>query len=284
MDDMGKMIEGIERLASENIEKGEADYVQDGLLYCGKCHTPKQTRVQLMGRWISPMCLCKCEGEKRDREMEKQKADNEFRRIMDMRTAGFADRQMQDWTFDNDDLHNEQLTKIAKNYADNFKQMKKENHGLLLYGDVGTGKTYIAACIANKLIDRGYPCLMTNFSRLVNEIQSSFDHKQEIIDRLSNYDLLVIDDFAAERNSEYMSEIVFSIIDERYRSKLPLIVTTNLTGEELNSPNDTRKKRLYSRLYEMCVPIPVEGRERRKDSLHSGYSRVMKVLKADRED
>ena len=272
----------IQREALNRSTQNEEDYVVDGLLYCGKCHAAKQTRVMLMGREITPMCLCECEAKKRDEEEAARKEQERFRHIMEMRSAGFSDKQMRDWTFENDDQANAELTTMAKNYVDNFRQMKSENHGLLLYGTVGTGKTYIAACIANALIDKGYPCLVTNFSRLINEIQKDFEHRQDAIDRLSDYDLLVIDDFAAERSSEYMNEIIFTIIDERYRSKLPLIITTNLTGEELNAPSDVKKKRIYSRLYEMCIPVEVKGEERRRASLNSNYSDTLKTLKAKR--
>ena len=282
--ELNGMIEELARQSQENITVEDNDYIKDGLLYCGKCNTPKQARVMLMGREITPMCLCECEAKKRDEEEAERKEQERFRQVMNMRMAGFSDKQMRDWTFENDDRKNAQLTKMAKNYVDNFRQMKSENHGLLLYGEVGTGKTYIAACIANALIEKGYPCLVTNFSRLINDIQKDFEHRQDVIDGLSDYDLLVIDDLASERNSEYMNELVFTIIDERYRSKLPLIVTTNLTGEELNAPSDTRKKRIYSRLYEMCIPVEVKGTERRKSALMNGYGETMKLLKAERED
>ena len=75
-----------------------------------------------------------------------------------------------------------------------------------------------------------------------------------------------------------MDEIVQSIIDSRYRSGKPLIVTTNLTAQELKNPLDIRKQRVYSRLFEMCIPIEVKGKDRRKEKLKSSYDELAGLL------
>jgi DNA replication protein DnaC len=135
---------------------------------------------------------------------------------------------MFNWTFANDDGKNEKLTNAMKKYVENFNDFKKDGKGLLLYGTVGTGKSYYSACICNALVEEGYDVLMTNFSRLTNAIQGTFDGKNEYIDSLQRYALLVIDDLGAERSTEYMQQMVFDIVDSRYRSGLPFIITTNL--------------------------------------------------------
>lgn len=261
MMDMDKVIKGIAKQATA--ENG--DYIgDDGLLYCGKCHTRKQTRVTMPGgRVITPMCLCKCEKEK----YEKDKADYERReriaQIERYRSAGFPDKELRKYRFSADDGGNEGATKVAKNYVKHFKEFKKAGKGLMLYGDVGTGKTFLAACIANELIDECVPCIVTNFSRIVNKLSGTWEGKQEYIDSLNRFSLLVIDDFAMERNTEYVNEIVYNVIDSRYRSGLPLIVTTNLSMEQFKNTEDINKKRIYSRIGEMCFPVKVEGKDRR---------------------
>ena len=107
--------------------------------------------------------------------------------------------------------------------------MKKSCIGLLLWGDVGTGKTFIAACIANALIEQGVAVLMTNFSKILNQLSATFNEdRNKYIENMNGYSLLIIDDLGIERNSEFALEQVFNVIDSRYRSKKPLIVTTNL--------------------------------------------------------
>lgn len=156
--------------------------------------------------------------------------------------------------------------------------MRERGKGLLFFGTVGTGKTFHAACIANALIDKGYPCLVTNFARLVNTLQGMYEGKQQYIDSLNKFDLLVLDDLAAERDTDYMNEIVQNIVDSRYRAGLPTIVTTNLTADELKNPADIRKARTYSRLLEMTFPVEVKGADRRKAKLASDYNEFSDLL------
>lgn len=280
----------INRIAA-NAEKANCaapdDYFNDddGLLYCGKCHTPKQCTIELFGSIKTVFCICKCRAEKLEAEKAEQKRIEWQRHIQQLRRYGFPDAEMSKWTFDKDDHQNENISEVAKNYVKNFAEMKKRGKGLLFFGSVGTGKTFISACIANALIDEGRACLVTNFSRLVNEIQNSFDGKQEKIDRLNDFDLIVIDDLAAERDTEYMGEIVQTIIDSRYRAGLPIIITTNLTSYELKHPADIRKQRIYSRLFEMCIPVEVKivnekGKpiDRRKNILRHEYNEIGELL------
>ena len=195
-----------------------------------------------------------------------------------MRRTGFPDAEMRKWTFQQDDGGNTKLMSIAHKYVANFDEMRANGTGLLLYGNVGCGKSFAAACIANALIDTGTPCMMTNFTRIINRLQESFAGRQKYIDNLSRFDLLVLDDMAAERNTEYVWEQVMTIIDARYRSGLPVIVTTNLTIGELADPADIRRQRVYSRLKEMCVPIEVAGADRRTRKMERNIMSAKSLL------
>lgn len=274
------IVEGIAKASETAIPVNEGDYLDsEGLLCCGKCHTRKQTIIVLAnGKQLKPRCVCKCEQEKMAKEEEDRKNKEHAEKVKELRKMGFPDAEMSRYTFDSDDNANDYISGVAHRYVDNFSEMYKMHKGLLLYGAVGTGKTYIAACIANALIDRGYTCLVTNFARLTNTISGMYDGKQEYIDGLDRFSLLVIDDLASERDTEYMNEIVTNIIDARYRSGKPLIVTTNLTAQELNNPKDIRKKRVYSRLMEMCVPIEVTGIDRRRRSASKERNEIEELL------
>lgn len=272
-------ISDLEKKAAERITTEPDDYIgEDGLLYCGKCHTKKQTRIFLLGEERTPPCLCKCRQEKRDREEAEHKRILFEDKVKRLRQMGFPEREMQEWTFANADGSNEKLISAAQRYVDNFKEFRKNGKGLLLFGTVGTGKTFISACIANALIDRGYPVLMTNFARIANTVSGMWEGKQEYYDSLNDYQLLVLDDLAAERKTEYMSEIVFNVIDARYRAGLPLIVTTNLTSEELKHPADISYQRTFSRLLEMCIPMEVEGKDKRLEKLKADIKPMKDLL------
>lgn len=276
--DLKPLIDGMERTAAEHIKAEQGDFIIDGLLYCGKCKTPKQGRFQMPWGEVTPMMLCKCESERRDREEEERKRAEFLKKTKEYRKMGFPESDMEHWTFANDDLTNEKITKAMQNYVDNFEELRKTGKGLLLYGTVGTGKTFAACEVANALIDKGYPVLVTNFARLTNTIQGMFEGKQEYIDSLNRFQLLVIDDLGAERKSEFMQEMVFNIIDSRYRSGLPLIVTTNLTIEEIKKPNDIGNTRIYDRIIERCFPVEVTGGSRRRKAVRDGYEDMKALL------
>lgn len=273
------MFDGIEQRAAASIKAVQGDYYgDDGLLYCGKCNTPKQCRIEILGKVRTPYCLCKCEEEKREREEAERKRVEFEARVKELRRAGFPDDEMQKWTFNTDDRANERITSVALKYVENFDVMRKSGKGLLFYGTVGTGKTFAAACIVNALIDKGFPCMVTSFARLINTISGMYDGKQEYIDRLNRFTLLVFDDLATEADTAYRNEIVYNIIDSRYRAGLPFIVTTNLTATELKSAEDISKQRIYSRLFERCIPVEVAGADRRRDKLKEDFKTFSDLL------
>mgnify|MGYP003190517172 FL=1 len=275
------LIETMVREAIQNSHYEEGDYInEDGLLMCGKCHTPKQCSFIATwdGKEKKPYTPCNCARERQNAEEQARQAQNLRIEINRLRKLGFPDSEMADWTFANDDGTDPKTTSIAHNYVDNFHEMKKRGKGLLLYGTVGTGKTYAAACIANELISQGHPCLVTNFARITNTLQGMFEGKQRYLDDFNRLDLLVIDDLAAERDTSYMNEMIFNIIDSRYRSGKPLIVTSNLTQADLKAPSSVDRKRIYSRLLEMCVPIEVKGADRREKKLRDDSVDMARLL------
>ena len=162
----------------------------------------------------------------------------------------------------------------CKRYAAHWKEMQEQNSGLLLWGNTGTGKTYAAACIANYLIDRGTPAMVTSFPRILN---AGWD-KQEIIDQMHYYPLVVIDDLDVERSTEYAIETVYMVIDERYKAKKPLIVTTNLTLEELCKPKNMDYRRIYERILELCVPVAFKGESFRQKAANEKMRRMKEIL------
>lgn len=276
--ELNAFFDNLEKRSSESIKAEQGDYILDGLLYCHKCNTPKQCRITILGVERTPHCLCKCETERRDREEEERKQIAFRQRVKENRRVAFPESEMAKWTFENADGSNEKIMNAMKKYVDNFEDFRKQGKGLLLFGTVGTGKTFAAACVANALIDKGYPVLMTNFARIANTVGGMFEGKQEYYDSLNRYPLLVLDDLSAERKTEYMQEIVFNVIDSRYRAGLPTIITTNLTNEEIKHPSELAYQRTFSRLLEMCLPVKVEGVDKRVDKLKKDYKPMADLL------
>mgnify|MGYP002551723091 FL=1 len=122
------------------------------------------------------------------------------------------------------------------------------------------------------------PVRMTNFARILNELNSSFSGRNDIVDKLCRYPLLIIDDFGMERGTEYALEQIYNIVDSRYRSRKPLIVTTNLTLDEIRYPQNTAHARIYDRLLEMCVPISCIGGSLRKENAQEKLERLKLLI------
>lgn len=154
---------------------------------------------------------------------------------------------------------------VCRRYCEQWEKMLKENIGMLLFGPVGTGKSFAASCICNELLERRVTVAATSFARVLNVLQSSFAGRQEVLDRLGRFRLLFIDDLGAERNSEFSLEQVFAVIDSRYRAQKPVVITTNLTLKQLESPENMAYARIFDRVLEMCpVRLCVSGPSRRK--------------------
>jgi DNA replication protein DnaC len=279
--DLQSTIDNINKKSDLNNSKRDGDYYDEkGLLMCGKCHTRKQVEITLFDKVRRPYCLCKCEKEKRDAVEAAFKRAEKERKIAEMKITAFPKEErgkMEKYTFANDDMSNERITQAMQNYVDNFAELKKQGKGLLLYGTCGTGKTYAACEIANALIEKGYTVKVTNFSRVLNDLQGTFE-KQEYIDGFSRYNLLVIDDLGIERNTEYAKEQVYNIIDSRYRAGLPMIITTNLTIDKIKNPEDMENIRIYDRILERCFPIEVTGSNRRRRSVRESYTDMKELL------
>lgn len=259
-------------------EAAEGDYVKDGILYCGKCNTAKQAEVTINGTVMRPRCMCQCEAEAYDREEKAWRIALNRQQIARNREVAFTEKDLQRCSFAADDNSNPKVGTIARNYVKNFKRFRTDGKGLILYGGTGTGKTFAAACIANALLDKGVRVMMTNFPRIINTLSGMYEGKQAYIDDLNHYSLLVIDDFAIERQTEFTAEIVQNVIDSRYMARKPLILTTNISYNELMNPTDMKKQRLYSRLKEMCLMVEVKGKDRREQKMADNIAELSQLL------
>lgn len=252
---MNLLRDAIAKIPALDITPEPGDTMRDGLLICGKCGTPRQVRIELLGQTETKPCLCRCRAEAYDRESREFAETRELEKTERIRAAALTDRTYREWTFDRDDGR-EPKVEVVRRYVDKWDEVFAKNIGLLLWGDVGTGKSFAAAAAVNALTARRVPCMMTTFIRLANELSGrSCDDKNAFISSLNRYKLLVIDDLGAERNSPYMQEMVFEIVDARYRAGMPLIVTTNIPLEEIKKPKDITCSRIYDRLLEMTTPI-----------------------------
>ena len=233
--------------------------------------------AEFLGRKITMKRACRCQREERERqENERLQMEQSYRREK-ARNYCFSEYQgYMSCTFETDDMQEPGLSRQMRNYADNFGRFLKDGNGLLFCGNVGAGKTFYSACIANKLIDDGYTVMFSNFVTMIHRIQDETYKGLKIMDEIRKCDLLIIDDLGVERDTEFMKEHVYNIIDTRYRMGKPIIVSTNLTGDELKNPKDVTSSRIYSRIMERCLPIVFNGPNRRKRN--ANYQEMLEML------
>lgn len=251
--------------SSNNTELEAGDYIKDDLIYCGKCNTPRQVVIELGdGEKIKPTCLCKCRTEARDKADAEAKARERALWVERTRRRNIAEDKLLNFTFENDKQPDSKYSALFKRYCNKWEKIKADNIGLILWGETGRGKSYYAGCICNELIRQGIPAYATAEPRILNDLFNASD-KSAFIQKLVKFPLLLIDDFGTARNTEYAQEQIFTVIDERYKANLPLIITTNLTPAQFNNPQSITEQRIFDRLKAMGQFIEVRGKNWRQD-------------------
>lgn len=257
------------------------DYLgKDGLLYCGNCHDPKEAYYPENFRrhgLIKHPQLCRCQVEELEREEACRRQQEHEANVTRLRSNCFAAGAMKEMTFENASPWTAPL-EHARQYVTNWKEFLRNNTGLLLWGDFGTGKTYAAACIANALLEQEVSVRMTSFPQIANELYGCED-KKEYLHSLCSVSLLIIDDFGVERQNEYMLEIIWSVLEMRSAICKPLIVTTNLTLDELHNPPDDNRQRIYDRILAQCPPLMAVGENLRIGQEAKQLKQLEKLMK-----
>ena len=202
--------------------------------------------------------LCACQREEREQETERVRLQEHISLVKRLQDNCFQYKTFSNAVFKDLDRGSRQET-IARRYVQNWEKVRKENIGLLFWGDVGTGKTYLASCIANALMKQEVSVKMVNFSYILNV---GFEYRNELIHSLCHFGLLIIDDFGTERGTDYGLETVHSVLDARYNSGKPMIITTNLSLQQMKNPEDEMHKKIYDRT-KNCVPVQFGGESRR---------------------
>lgn len=276
-----QIISKIIQTAAEQAEQAnpqiDGDYIQDGLLYCGNCNTPKQVEITLFGRSKIVFCLCECATAKRDNRIwNNNRAEKKqyIKRVIEEMDGGASDEAK----FENDNGKTPKVITFARNYVNRFEEFKSIGKGLILFGSKGSGKTFTATCIGNALIEQLHPVFMTSIIRISNTISGMKTPKDEYFRSFEAFDLVILDDLGAERDTEYQNEIVFTVIDHLYRNNIPVIVTTNYTGDEIKSTKSPSLQRIFSRLREMCMPFDCGNHDLREDILKADMRKYQESL------
>lgn len=279
---------GIEQILPsdiEEIQQNDGDYRDDeGMLRCGVCHERKERILppSLLTGWKEKRvrCICQCQVEEMERKAEEERQREIMERIEELKNSSLMDCKLKDVRLKNfeKDKDNEKIYRLASEYVKRFDEMYKKHQGILFYGEVGTGKSFVAACIANELLDRRIPVIMTSFVKILQVVQGYQEEETNLVNRFNEACLLIIDDLGAERATSYALEKVYNVIDSRYRSGKPLILTTNMSIKEMQENTDMSYKRIYDRIFEMCFPVKIQGRSWREKEAERRFDEMKKLM------
>lgn len=276
--DFSEKIADLASKANSNRDEATEIIGPDGLRHCAKCGGARQARVAAFGGAIVP-CLCRCQSAERDAKAEGQRERERVERLSKFRAIGLPYEQIRHFTFAADDGSDPATMQAAIRFCEFFPQMRGEGRGLLLYGPVGSGKSFAAACIFNDLVQRGFQPVFTSVQRVVEATKDQFyRERMRQIDALSLFDLVVLDDLGVERHTSFMAERVFDIVDGLYRSRTSVIVTTNSDPRSMRDDSDLSRSRIYDRLLERCHPICVSKESRRKDAGRRNFAETNDLL------
>lgn len=217
-------------------------------------------------------CDClKVEYEKEVKEMERKRIQDYIKnKIEKFKDISIIDSKFLNSNFENADM-NSQHMQLAERYVECFLE-KEKKEGLMFYGEVGTGKTFSAACIANYLMEKGKTVLVMNLGLYLNKLTLGWgEAEREVLEEVENCDLMIIDDLGGEKSLDkdqtgWRSEKIYNLIDARYRSEKPLIITTNLDfsrDKDKCKLNIHTQERVRDRIIDMCFPVKISGKSKR---------------------
>lgn len=284
--DQTKFMEALFKMVGRDCD-GEniGDYRDnEGLLVCHVCGKRKEVRVNIpyLGERVHPT-MCECQIKREEQEKLAKKQEEAMEAIHELFSYSLIDERFKESTFANCKVtvDNEKAVRIAKNYVKQFDVMFARNKGLLMYGPPGTGKTFVSSCIANALLEKRVPVIVTSILKLTSPtgpFSREAEEQQRLLQKMNEAKLLVIDDLGSERNTDYKMEQVFEVIDSRYGAKRPMVITTNLSLKQMHFEEDIRRKRIYERIYEVCFPVQFTGSSWRFEKASNDYDDVKDIL------
>lgn len=269
---INQMDQNMQHLNDENT------YMKDGLKHCGICNEPLQTVI------VHPFtkedrivnCICKCEADRMKREEEERRNYERQREIERLQKNSLLGDRYKNTTFDNTTTGENDMFDTAfkrcRNYCEVSSNVLENGYGIYIYGDSGTGKTHLTACMVNELIKQRRPVLFTNFFEISQIIRGTFNNSKyseiDMIDKISNIDFLFIDDLGTEKvtkNGEdnWLQEKIFEILNKRYNNKKPTVFTSNYSLEELINTRGLMEKTVDRILEMSSLILKIEGESHR---------------------
>ena len=196
---------------------------------------------------------CKCHN-----ELLKDIERSDLAKIAPIKDCTFESFKVLEKYYPKNTINLEKIKASCVKYAINFSTNSKN---VILYGGVGVGKTHLALAIANVVINKGFSVIFGTIGNIISDLQheefGNNENLQYYKKAILNCDLLIIDDLGTEILNASRIAILYNIINSRLLSKLPTIITTNYTEDELEEKYD---QRIFSRIQGEYRPLTIDGR------------------------
>lgn len=172
------------------------------------------------------------------------------------------------------------ILRPVRDYLRSLPAQLERGRGLWFYGEVGTGKSSLAMLVAQQALQDGFSVAVYSVPRLLSELRSTFDEHStaggfmRLFERLAGVDLLLLDDLGAERQTEWVMEQLYAVVNERWQDRKAIIVTSNFAAA------DTQSARFRGLIGELERDIASLRRARERDSGGSEIGRSIERLEA----
>lgn len=236
--------------------------------YCGRLYKKNPHILEGLPEFIKEKIVyipdCDCLEKLKEKEMQtlemKRLRECKSNRIKKFLDVSLIDKKFRESTFERANI-SQKYMRVSLAFAKKFVIRGTSPKGILFFGDVGTGKTFASSCIGNYLMDNGKTVVVINMNLYLGKIQREWAQgEKDLLSYIKDCDLLIIDDFGSEKISEFVVEKTFAMIDARYRTQKPIIITTNLNIIEIQKRFGDR---IGDRIRDMCFPVLVSGASKR---------------------
>ena len=241
---------------------------------CSVCGEKLVKNAEVMGVHYSFRVMCKCKLKQIEEEKLNQERIEKMQRVEKLKKFSLLGERYKNTTFESSQTgYNSSFDKAFKRcrkYCEIHEITIKNGYGIYLFGDKGTGKTHLTACMANDLMSKCVPVLFTNLFEISKAVKSTFGREtvqteQALIDKFSNIDVLFFDDLGTEiftknSNDTWLQGLLFDLINKRYNCKKATIFSSNYSLNDLINKRGIAEKTV-DRISEMTsgAVMKIEG-------------------------
>ena len=239
----------MESLSNKNQGQNTQNINREKLEICKVCGEPTKclVNIPLINKQFLAHINCRCERKKLEIQRENELKQEKLAKIAELKNLSLISKRYENVSFKSTQTgHNTSFDKAferCKRYCENHQKVYEKGNGIYLFGAKGTGKTFLTACIANELLKKCVPVLLTNLFEISKAVKSTFQNgfhesEREFFERFEKVSFLIFDDLGVEtftkNNREtWLQTLLFDLINRRYNTKKPTIFSSNYSLNEL---------------------------------------------------